>query len=49
MTYRRQEDYASPPMTKRDLFELLGIIAGAWGLAGLVGALLHAAAKAWLP
>lgn len=48
-SYRRREYQDSQPMTKRELFELLGIIAGAWALIGLVGVLLSAAAKAWLP
>lgn len=49
-TYLRTGQYAdSPPMTKRELFELIGIIAGAWAAAYLVGVLLHAAAKAVLP
>lgn len=49
-TYHRTGDDAdSPPMTKREFFELLGIIAGAWAIAGIVGVLLHAAAKALLP
>jgi hypothetical protein len=36
-------------MTKRELFELLGIIAIAWAAVGFVGVLLSAAAKAVLP
>jgi len=49
-TYLRTgQDADSPPMTKRELFELLGIIAVGWAAVGLVGVLLHAAAKAWLP
>lgn len=49
-TYLRTgQDADSPPMTKRELFELIGIIAGAWASVGLFGVLPHAAAKAWLP
>jgi hypothetical protein len=48
--YLRKGQYAdSLPMTKRELFKLIGMIAVGWAAVGLVGVLLHAAAKAWLP
>lgn len=49
-TYLRTgQDADSPPMNGRELFELIGIIVGAWSAGVIVGVLLHAVAKAWLP
>jgi hypothetical protein len=49
-TYLRVGQNAdSPPMTGRELFELIGMIAVGWAAGGLIGVLLRFAAKMVLP
>lgn len=48
--YLRAGQYADPlPMTGKELFKLIGMIAVGWVAVGLIGVLLRFAAKVVLP